>query len=536
MTAGGSRHRGSTDRTPVSASPPGSSDGRSEPISGPTGILLSGWGRAIRSFAVRERPESAQDVVAALSGEDATATREDPAAATGFGSRPGEAGVRADPTRRLGGPGGRIAIRGLGRSYGDAAQLAGGRVLDLTGLHTLVSLDPTAGVVEAEAGLGLDALLRHIVPAGWFVPVTPGTRQVTLGGALAADVHGKNHHRDGSFSAHVESATLATVDGVRTIGPERNAALFQATVGGMGLTGAILSLRLRLLAIETATMRVDTERVPDFDTLLARIVETDASYRYSVAWVDLMARGRHLGRSVLTQGDHATLAELPRGRRRDPLAFAPQSRLSAPVTPVGLLHPLAVRGFNSAWYRRAPRKEVGRPVPLATFFHPLDGVRDWNRLYGPTGFLQWQVAVPTGAEDVLRRVVEALARSGQPSFLAVLKRFGAPNRAPLSFPIPGWTLALDLPARDPALGPLLDRLDDWVTDAGGRTYLAKDSRLRPALVPRQYPRLGEWRETLHRLDPDHRVCSDLCRRLDLSGVHRPGHRRQPTMRSDRHEE
>lgn len=529
MTAGGDRRRRPSARSILVPAPKSESLGPDVPSpSGPSGVLLSGWGQAIRSFGVTERPRSVQDVVAALSGGEISAPRGGEGVDSDGGRGPAApANPTDDPGLRAAAghhrpPTGRLALRGLGRSYGDAAQLAGGRVLDLTGLDALLGFDAVRGVLEAEAGLSLDSLLRRIVPAGWFLPVTPGTRQVTLGGALAADVHGKNHHRDGSFSAHIESATLATVDGVRSIGPDRNQALFLATVGGMGLTGAILSLRLRLLSIETATMRVDTQRVADFDALVARIAETDASYRYSVAWVDLMARGRHLGRAVLTQGDHATLAELPRGLRARPLAYAPASRLAAPVTPVGLLHPLAIRGFNEAWYRKAPRKEVGRPVPLETFFHPLDGVRDWNRLYGPAGFLQWQVAVPTGAECVLRRVVEALARSGQPSFLAVLKRFGPASPAPLSFPQPGWTLAVDLPARDPELGTLLDRLDDWVTDAGGRTYLAKDARLRPALLPRQYPRLAEWRETLSRLDPDHRVCSDLCRRLDLSGTHRPG--------------
>jgi decaprenylphospho-beta-D-ribofuranose 2-oxidase len=415
---------------------------------------------------------------------------------------------------RLAGPRG-VTMRGLGRSYGDAAQNGGGLVLELDHDLAELDLDPAAMTVTVGAGVSLDALMRALLPRGFFVPVTPGTRFVTVGGAIAADIHGKNHHVDGSLGNHVVSMSLLDSSGqVRVLGPETTPNEFWATVGGMGLTGVVVEATLRVRPVETAYMRVDTERAANLDDLLAIMAETDDSYTYSVAWIDLLSRGRSMGRAVLTRGEHARMGELARGAHK-PLDFAGGQRLRAPsMVPTGLMNPLTVRAFNELWFRKAPKRRLGEIAPLAGFFHPLDGIADWNRLYGRRGFVQYQFVVPFGAEDVLRRAVDEISAAGHASFLAVLKRFGPGNPAPLSFPMAGWTLALDLPA-SPALSSLLDGLDELVMAAGGRIYLAKDSRARRDTIAQMYPRLPEFAKVCDEMDPDGIFTSDLARRVGL---------------------
>lgn len=413
-------------------------------------------------------------------------------------------------------PGRGAIARGLGRSYGDAAQCAGGVVIDLTGLDGIHHLDAVNGVVKVDAGISLDALMRLLLPLGWFVPVTPGTRHVTVGGALTADIHGKNHHVDGSFCDHVERFTLITPTGTVDVSPEAEPDLFWATAGGMGLTGVVVDTTVRLRPVETTSVRVDTERARDLDDVLDRMGQGDHHYQYSVAWIDCLARGGSLGRSVLTRGHHARLEELPDRARHAPLAFDPKASAGAPHwLPSGLLNRVSVRAFNALWFAKAPSLERDRILPLAAFFHPLDGIRNWNRLYGRRGLVQYQFALPLGQEDVLGRVLAHLSAAQCPSFLAVLKRFGPANPGPLSFPIQGWTLALDAPAGWAGLAPLLDGLDEMVAEAGGRVYLAKDSRLKPELVPVMYPRLDEWRRVQAKADPAGMLQSDLGRRLAL---------------------
>ena len=409
-----------------------------------------------------------------------------------------------------------VIARGLGRSYGDAAQNAGGRVVDLTQLDQ-VALDPATGLVTAQAGTSLDTLMRLLVPRGWFVPVTPGTRQVTVGGAVAADIHGKDHHRSGSWCQHVTRLGLLLPSGDRVeVGPDDDPELFWATAGGLGLTGIVTDATFRCPPIETSRLVIDTDRCADLDEVMALLAEGEAHHPYSVAWIDLLATGRALGRSVLTQGRFATLDELDGAAAADPLAFAPLPAVPAPPwVPAGLLNRASILAFNELWFRRAPARRRHELQPIGQFFHPLDLVSGWNRLYGRPGFLQWQVVVPDGAEATLRLAVERLARSGASSFLAVLKRFGPADPGPLSFPMAGWTLALDLPIGGAALGPLLDELDRAVADAGGRAYLAKDSRLPPELVPAMYPRLDEWQAVRRRVDPGGVLRSDLSRRLGL---------------------
>ncbi len=405
--------------------------------------------------------------------------------------------------------------RGLGRSYGDAAQNAGGRVIDTTGVLDF-DLDPATGLVRAAAGTSLDDLLRVLVPSGWFVPVTPGTRYVTVGGAIAADIHGKNHHRVGSWCNHVRSLTLALPDGsVTTVGPDEDAELFWATAGGMGLTGVILEASFQCLAIETSRLVVDTDRTADLDGVMALMDEGDADYDYSVAFVDLMARGRATGRGVLTRARFARADEVAgtEAERRD---YDPGVLVTAPPgVPSGLMNRLTVQVLNEVWYRKSPVRRRDELQTIPTFFHPLDMVDRWFRMYGPRGFLQWQYAVPFGAEEVVRHTVYRLNASGTTTFVAVLKRFGPGNPGPLSFPMPGWTLAVDIPVGRPGLGPLLDELDQVVVAAGGRIYLAKDSRVRPELLGAMYPELVRWREVRQRVDPQQALRSDLARRLSL---------------------
>ncbi len=405
-----------------------------------------------------------------------------------------------------------IIARGFGRSYGDAAQLAGGVVLDNRGFAHVGPISPD-GLVRLGAGVSFDELLALSIPLGWFVPVTPGTRQVTMGGAIGADVHGKNHHRDGSFAAHVRALHLVAPSGEMELTPS-DGELFWASFGAMGLTGFVTELTLQLLAIETDQVLVDTDRYDDLTTVMAAMINGDANYHYSVAWVDCMTSGTHLGRAILTRGAHATRGEVDETSLRAPRS----SRLRVPLeAPSGILNRLSVRAFNELWFRSAPRHEVRKAQSLASFFHPLDGVADWNLLYGKRGFVQYQFVVPDESTSTIETVIERLARAKVASFLAVLKRFGAANPAPLSFPQPGWTLALDLPVGPRALAGLLDELDDLVATAGGRVYFAKDARLRSEHVAAMYPRLGEFQALKARLDPRGQLTSDLARRLDLVG-------------------
>jgi decaprenylphospho-beta-D-ribofuranose 2-oxidase len=412
-------------------------------------------------------------------------------------------------------PRGAIA-RGLGRSYGDAAQNAGGMVLDATALAGIKSVDLERGLVTAGAGTSLDSLMRWLIPRGWFVPVTPGTRFVTVGGAIASDIHGKGHHVDGSFGNHVHEITLRIGRGdVLSVTPTETPEIFWATTGGMGLTGIILDATFDLIPIETSLILADEERCRDLDDMMSRMSESDDRYRYSVAWIDCGAHKTSLGRGVLGRGDHAPLDALPKRARDHARRFTPKPLAVAPeVFPSGLVNDVTVRAFNELWFRKARQHHRGLQS-LAQFFHPLDLVEGWNHIYGRRGFVQYQFAVPFGAEATVQYAVEQLARFHMPSFLAVLKRFGAQNPGMLSFPTPGWTLAVDIPVGDPELPRLLDRLDDAALEAGGRVYLAKDARTRPEHLLRMYPRLPEWREVRAKLDPDGNITSDLARRLGL---------------------
>jgi len=399
--------------------------------------------------------------------------------------------------------------RGLGRSYGDAAQRSAGTVVDTTACDNVYWVDRGAGVVRCDAGVSIGSLIDRFAPKGWFVPVSPGTRHVTVGGAIAADIHGKNHHIDGSFGDHVRRMRLRLADNtVVDLSPTSNKDLFWATVGGMGLTGIVIDADLALTPIATTQIAVETSRLSTLNELMATMRSSDRHHRFSVAWVDLLGGAR----SVLTQGSFATPAQVasnaagPLRRPRTPALNLP------PMPPMRFVRTPGVRAFNELWWRRAPAEPTVTNESITAFFHPLDAIRDWPRLYGSTGFVQWQCVVPDDQGDALLAVCDRLG--SMPAYFTVLKRFGASNAGPLSFPMPGWTLAVDLPAIDTALESL-HRLDEMVVEAGGRIYLAKDARMRREVFEISYPRLDEWKSVRRAVDPGRRFASDLSHRLGL---------------------
>jgi FAD/FMN-containing dehydrogenase len=412
--------------------------------------------------------------------------------------------------------------RGLGRSYGDAALNAGAGVISFTRLNRFLAFDSATGVLECEAGVSLAEILDCFLPRGYFPPVTPGTKFVTLGGAIASDVHGKNHHRVGTISPFLLDFRLLTPEEeLLTCSREENPQIFWATIGGMGLTGLIVSARIRLKPVETAYLRVDYRRVRNVEEAIAALSESDHLYEHSVAWIDCLARGSSMGRSVLMRANHATREEVP-ASLGDPLSPRRAARRSIPFDfPSAILSPLTIRAFNTVFYR-AHGTSSANIVDFDRFFYPLDSIHQWNRMYGKRGFTQYQVvfpleAGPAGLVELLRR----LSASGRGSFLGVLKRFGDANAALLSFPLRGYTLALDLPMDDGVASFLRD-LDRLLLDHGGRVYLAKDAVTTAATFAAMYPRLDEFRQVKARLDPRGRLSSSLARRLGIIASGAPG--------------
>lgn len=405
--------------------------------------------------------------------------------------------------------------RGLGRSYGDAAMNHEGGVIRSTRLHRFLSFDREKALLECEAGASFQEIIQRFLPEGYFLSVTPGTKFVSVGGAIAADVHGKNHHRDGSLANFIARLDLLTAEGeILQCSPAMNRDVFWATVGGMGLTGVILKAQMQLRRVETAWLRVDYQKARRLEEALEAMAATDERYQYSVAWIDCLARGQSLGRSILMRGNHAT-ADQVGPRFRNLLKPPPAPRFKAHFDlPSFTLNSFSVRAFNSLYYR-LHSDASDRLVHLEKFFYPLDAIEAWNRFYGRRGFVQYQAALPlNGGNKALSLLLGRLAESRRASFLAVLKRFGRGNEGLLSFPMEGYTLSLDIPAAN-GLEPFLHELDRIVVACGGRIYLAKDAVQKPETFTAGYPRLRQFQVIRRELDPTGVFCSSLARRLGL---------------------
>jgi decaprenylphospho-beta-D-ribofuranose 2-oxidase len=448
-------------------------------------MRLSGWGRYPSSEADVYRPEKIAELAAVVAGNSAS-----------------------------------LIARGAGRAYGDAALNDRNRVVDVQRLNRMLAFDPETGVLRCEAGVTIAELLEIFLPRGFFPPVTPGTKFVTLGGSLAADVHGKNHHRDASLGSHVLSFDLMLASGeVRRCSREENSDLFWATVGGMGLTGVILELELRLRRVESAYITGEVVRARNVDEAIETFERADRDYGYSVAWIDCTTGGRSgaLGRSVINLGNFAPRAALNGRRAAAPLSAGSRMRLAVPINlPNFALNPFTVRAFNEVYYalHRGAKRVL---ADYESFFYPLDSIHHWNRIYGKRGFVQYQCVWPLKESRAgLIETLEAITENGRASFLTVLKKFG-PQEGILSFPMEGYTLALDFPVED-GLFSFLDRLDEMVLKRGGRVYLAKDARMRPEVFKAMYRDLERWQAIKAQIDPGNCFSSALSRRLGITAA------------------
>ncbi len=410
-----------------------------------------------------------------------------------------------------------VLARGLGRSYGDQACNGGGLVIEMTALNRIHSISAESAVADVDAGVSLDQLMKAALPFGLWVPVLPGTRQVTVGGAIASDIHGKNHHSAGSFGNHVQSMDLLMADGeVRTLTPDGpDSELFWATVGGNGLTGIVVRARIAMTRTETAYFIADGIATRDLDETVA--VHQDGSednYTYSSAWFDLISPPPKLGRAAVSRGSLAKLDQLPAKLARDPLKFtAPQLPAVPNLFPVSFMNKLSLSMIGEAFYRMSGNYQ-GKIVNLTQFYHMLDITTGWQYAYGPAGFAQHQFLVPPDALEEFKAIIRWIQTRGHYSALNVFKLFGPGNRAPLSFPMAGWNVAMDFPNK-PGVNEFLNELEDRVMKFGGRVYTAKDSRVSAERFHKMYPRIDEWIALRRKADPNGVFASDMARRLEL---------------------
>lgn len=404
--------------------------------------------------------------------------------------------------------------RGNGRCYGDAS-LSGNTISTLK-YDKILSFDTDKGLLECQSGLTLDKILEVIVPKGWFLPVTPGTKFITVGGAVASDVHGKNHHVDGSFSNHILEMDVLLADGrlITCTSTNEYSDLFWATCGGMGLTGLITRVKFDLKKIETAYIKQKQVKAENLEEVI-RLFDEYKDYTYSVAWIDCLKKGKNFGRSILILGEHATKADLPEAKRSSALQLKAKKQITFPFNlPSFVLNTFTVKAFNFLYYGKNFKKEIDNVVPYEPFFYPLDAILHWNRGYGRKGFIQYQFVLPLEAKQGLVEILNRISDKGTGSFLAVLKVFGKQDDM-ISFPMEGYTLALDFPVRK-GLFEFLDELDEVVLKYGGRLYMSKDARMQPGILQAGYKGLPQFVETVKKYNPDSRIRSVQSERLFLT--------------------
>ncbi|HUQ67227.1 MAG TPA: FAD-binding oxidoreductase [Flavitalea sp.] len=407
----------------------------------------------------------------------------------------------------------RFIPRGNGRCYGDAS-LAENTISTLH-YNRILSFDTVNGIFECQSGLTLDKILEVIVPAGWFLPVTPGTKFITVGGAVGSDVHGKNHHVDGSFSNHIINMDVMLADGeVITCSPNQYADLFEATCGGMGLTGMITRIKFSLKRIETSYVRQKQIKAENLEDLIA-LFEKYKDYTYSMAWIDCLKKGEHFGRGILIVGEHAYEHELSEKQKKHKLGVHGKTKFTFPFNlPSWVLNTITVRAFNFLYYGKNYKKQINNVVPYEPFFYPLDAILHWNRGYGKKGFVQYQFVLPLSAKQGLIDILNRISGEGLGSFLAVLKVFGKQDSL-ISFPDEGFTLALDFPVRK-RLFAFLDELDQIVLRYGGRLYMSKDARMKPEVLFKGYPRIEEFKSIIKKYNPSNKLSSVQSERLLLT--------------------
>jgi decaprenylphospho-beta-D-ribofuranose 2-oxidase len=402
--------------------------------------------------------------------------------------------------------------RGLGRSYGDSATNSGGTALESRDLDRIF-IDSTAGVAIVGSGVTIQQIESESLPLGYFPNVVPGTAQVSIGGAIASDIHGKSHHKVGSFSNHIIEIKVLGSDGiVRTFKPEDDSSQhFWATIGGMGLTGMITQATIKLQKIETSYLTVKESRVRNLDELLSTLKSLSEEYLYTVAWIDLS--GKFLGRGVVSGANHCDASSLPRKYKSKELAPINVRQKQIPnAFKLGVVNRFTTRIFNYIWFRKPLGKKLQH---VQKYMHPLDGISNWNVVYGDRGFIQYQFVIPFDRSDVLKTILIKLRNSKCSSFLSVLKGLGEQSKGLLGFSIPGWTLAIDLPVNNSGVAKVLIELDDLVLKSGGRIYLTKDSRMNPNHLAQMYPNLEEWKKIKSQMDPGNCWKSDQGRRLNL---------------------